>query len=97
MFPFQLELDAALPASMTCQHLGAEVYYKLRATAVRSAFSANFHAMKPVFVIKAFSFESLEFNQSLEVEVLLVSPCTVVNQHTHEFRRTPGQAKSCTL
>lgn len=96
MFPFQLELDAALPASMTCHHLGAEVYYKLRATAVRSAFSANFHAMKPVFLVKAFSFESLEFNQSLEVEVFVLL-LTMPNGRTHKSRRTPGQGKLCIL
>lgn len=55
---------------MLSRTLGAEVYYKLRATAVRSStFAPNFHAVKPVFVIKAFSYESLEYNQSLEVEV----------------------------
>jgi hypothetical protein len=71
VFPFQLELDAALPASMTCPHVGsgAEVYYNLRATAVRSTFSSNFHAVKPMFITKAFSPESIEFTQSLEVEV----------------------------
>lgn len=71
MFPFQLQLDASLPASMICPHVGtgADVYYKLRATAVRSTFSSNFHAVKPVYLIKAFSPESIEFTQSLEVEV----------------------------
>ena len=78
VFPFQLELDAALPASMTCSHVssGADVYYKLRATAVRPTFSSNFHAVKPLFIIKAFSPESIEFTQSLEVEVSLWA-CTM--------------------
>lgn len=78
MFPFQLQLDAALPASMICTYVGAgaEVYYKLRATAFRSTFSSNFHAVKPISIIKAFSNESIEYTQSLEVEVSHC-PCSV--------------------
>ncbi|KAF8320866.1 hypothetical protein DL93DRAFT_2052560, partial [Clavulina sp. PMI_390] len=76
VFPFQLDVSASLPASMMLHPpstvsaaVHPEIYYKLRATAVRSsAFASNWHTSKPVFVIKAFSWESLEYTQSLEVE-----------------------------
>jgi hypothetical protein len=68
-FPFQLELPATLPASMTSQLLGASTYYELRATAIRTAFSANYYATKPICLLKSFSPEALEYNQSPEIEV----------------------------
>lgn len=65
---------------MTSHAVGAEVYYKLRATAVRSStFAPNFHVVKPIFVIKAFSYESLEYNQSLEVEVRVLTSWNLIH------------------
>ncbi|KDQ21885.1 hypothetical protein BOTBODRAFT_26293 [Botryobasidium botryosum FD-172 SS1] len=66
VFPFQYELDGTLPASITCA--STDVSWKLRATAVRSAFSSNYHAVRPLTVIRALSLDSLEFNQTLEIE-----------------------------
>lgn len=71
IFPFQHELSAALPASADVHQLGASVQYQLRATAIRSAFAANFHATRSFALIKAFSPESIEYNQSPEIEVCL--------------------------
>ncbi|KAF9520416.1 hypothetical protein BS47DRAFT_1336079, partial [Hydnum rufescens UP504] len=68
VFPFQLELPSSLPPSMNCEHASASVYYKLRATALRPAFSANFHAVKPFWLIKGLSPEAMDYTQTLEIE-----------------------------
>ena len=47
---------------------GASIVYKLRAEAVRSAFSQNLHAVLPIPVIRSFAPEALEYQQSLEIE-----------------------------
>ena len=74
VFPFQHLVPASLPASMNIPYAGAEVHYKLRATAVRSSFHSNWTAARPVFLIRMFDRESVEFSQVLEVEVSQVGP-----------------------
>jgi arrestin-related trafficking adapter 4/5/7 len=86
IFPFQLELSSSLPASMICEHACASVYYKLRATAVRPVFSANFHAAKPFWLIKGLSPEAMEYTQTLEIEVRALSTGEsgiILNTSTH--------------
>jgi arrestin-related trafficking adapter 4/5/7 len=47
---------------------GVSVVYKLRAEAVRSAFSQNLHAVVSIPIIRSFAPEALEYQQSLEIE-----------------------------
>ena len=54
---------------MNIPYAGAEVYYKLRATAVRSSFHSNWTAVRPVFLMRMFNREAVEFSQVLEIEV----------------------------
>ncbi len=42
--------------------------YRLRATAIRSTFSTNFHAHRNIHVSRGFTPEALEYNQTLEIE-----------------------------
>ncbi|CAE6424911.1 unnamed protein product [Rhizoctonia solani] len=68
VFPFQVQLPNTLPVSCRTHPGSASIAYKLRATAVRSAFSANFHAFRSVHVMRSFSPEAMEYNQTLEIE-----------------------------
>ncbi|QRV79631.1 arrestin [Ceratobasidium sp. AG-Ba] len=68
VFPFQIQLPSSLPCSNRTWSGSANVMYKLRATAVRSAFSANFHAFRTFNVMRSFLPESIEYNQTLEIE-----------------------------
>ncbi|KEP54580.1 putative response to drug-like protein [Rhizoctonia solani 123E] len=68
VFPFQVQLPNTLPVSCRTYPGSASVAYKLRATAVRSAFSANFHALRPLHIMRSFSPEAMEYNQTLEIE-----------------------------
>jgi hypothetical protein len=70
IFPFQVLLPSSLPASNRTHSGSATVMYKLRATAVRSAFSANFHAFRAVNVMRSFLPEAMEYNQTLEARHL---------------------------
>lgn len=67
-FPFSFELDGSLPASINANFDLAAIEYKLRAIAVRPSFSHNFTMLKDVTVVRSFSPESLEFQQTLEIE-----------------------------
>ncbi|KAG8747793.1 hypothetical protein FRC10_011238 [Ceratobasidium sp. 414] len=68
VFPFQVQLPSSLPSSNRTYSGSASVAYKLRATAVRSAFSANYHAFRAFNVIRSFLPEAMEYNQTLEIE-----------------------------
>ncbi|KAG8729551.1 hypothetical protein FRC12_020894 [Ceratobasidium sp. 428] len=68
IFPFQVQLPSSLPSSIRTYSGSASVLYKLRATAVRSAFSANYHAFRAFNVMRSFLPEAMEYNQTLEIE-----------------------------
>ncbi|KAG9081064.1 hypothetical protein FRC06_005863, partial [Ceratobasidium sp. 370] len=68
IFPFQIQLPGSLPSSNRTYSGSASVVYKLRATAVRSAFSANYHAFRAFNVMRSFLPEAMEYNQTLEIE-----------------------------
>ncbi|KAJ6594246.1 hypothetical protein B0H19DRAFT_1094617 [Mycena capillaripes] len=68
-FPFQLQIGGSLPSSVhTTAFGGASVAYKLRANAVRPGLSANLQAVSPVHILRSFSPEALEYQQTLEIE-----------------------------
>ncbi|KAH8107888.1 hypothetical protein BXZ70DRAFT_1069158 [Cristinia sonorae] len=72
LFPFQLHLGGSLPSSVQTTALGgASISYKLRATAARSGFSfshRDIHAECPIYLMRSLAAESLEFQQTLEIE-----------------------------
>lgn len=69
MFPFQLQIGGSLPSSMATTILGgASIQYKLRAIAVRPGLAHNLQAVAPVTIIRSFSPEALEYQQTLEIE-----------------------------
>ena len=69
LFPFELRLGGSLPSSIaTYVNGGASISYKLRATAIRSGFSTNLTAILPITIIRTFAPESLEYQQTLEIE-----------------------------
>ncbi|KAJ7693341.1 hypothetical protein B0H17DRAFT_1279204 [Mycena rosella] len=68
-FPFQLQIGGSLPSSVATHTLGgASVAYKLRANAVRPGLSYNLQAVTPVHILRAFTSEALEYQQTLEIE-----------------------------
>ncbi|KLO15423.1 hypothetical protein SCHPADRAFT_824726, partial [Schizopora paradoxa] len=69
LFPFELRVGGSLPSSIaTLVNGGSSVSYKLRATVVRSGFSANLSAIQPITITRTFAPESLEYQQTLEIE-----------------------------
>ncbi|KAJ9124471.1 hypothetical protein QFC24_003262 [Naganishia onofrii] len=68
VFNFGFTFEGNIPASLRTYLNDANISYKLRATAIRSAFSSNFHAQKNVTVVRSFTNEALEYNQTLEIE-----------------------------
>lgn len=69
LFPFELRLGGSLPSSITTPvNGGASVSYKLRAVAVRPGLSTNLSASIPVSILRTFAPESLEYQQTLEIE-----------------------------
>ncbi|KAJ7130838.1 hypothetical protein C8R43DRAFT_1089948 [Mycena crocata] len=68
-FPFQLQIGGSLPSSIsTNTHGGASVAYKLRANAVRPGLNHNLQAVIPVHILRSFTAEALEYQQTLEIE-----------------------------
>ncbi|KJA27586.1 hypothetical protein HYPSUDRAFT_62658 [Hypholoma sublateritium FD-334 SS-4] len=68
-FPFHLEIGGTLPSSIHTAALGgASVAYKLRALAVRPGLAHNLHAIAPVHILRSFTHEALEYQQTLEIE-----------------------------
>lgn len=74
LFPFQLQIGGSLPSSISTSALGgASVSYKLRASVVRPGFalgltSREITALHPIYIIRGFSPEALEYQQTLEIE-----------------------------
>jgi hypothetical protein len=68
VFPFNFTFPGNLPSSIRTYLNDADITYKLKATAHRSAFQHNFHAAKNVTVLRGFTNEALEYNQTLEIE-----------------------------
>ena len=67
-FNFSLMLDGNLPMSMSTYTGDAVVQYKLRAVVVRSGFASNYQTAKNFTLLRTFTNEALEFNQTLEIE-----------------------------
>ena len=68
-FPFQLHVGGHLPCSVSTSILGgASISYKLRAVAHRPGLTQNFHAVLPITIIRSFTPDSLEYQQSSEIE-----------------------------
>ncbi|KAJ7217717.1 hypothetical protein GGX14DRAFT_516928 [Mycena pura] len=65
-FPFQLQIGSSLPSSVSTG--GASVAYKLRAQAGRPGLNSNLQAVCPVHILRAFSSEALEYQQTHEIE-----------------------------
>ena len=68
-FPFHLEIGGSLPSSISTTALGgASVAYKLRAVASRPGLSRQLQAIAPVHILRSFTHEALEYQQTLEIE-----------------------------
>ncbi|KAG2148714.1 uncharacterized protein EDB93DRAFT_1064302, partial [Suillus bovinus] len=70
LFPFSLALGGSLPSSLYLPSAISQPFisYKLRATAVRPGLAHNLHASHPVSLIRSFASDSLEYQQTLEIE-----------------------------
>lgn len=70
LFPFQLQVGGTLPSSTYTSALGgASIVYKLHAVAVRPGFTHhNLQAVTPINIVRSFSPEALEYQQTLEIE-----------------------------
>ncbi|OAX35691.1 hypothetical protein K503DRAFT_745532 [Rhizopogon vinicolor AM-OR11-026] len=69
-FPFSIALGGSLPSSISLSTTtpASSISYKLRATAVRPGLAHNLHVSHPVSLIRSFASESLEYQQTLEIE-----------------------------
>jgi len=68
-FPFHLEIGGSLPSSISTLALGgASIAYKLRAVATRPLLAHNLQAMISVPLLRSFTSEALEYQQTLEIE-----------------------------
>lgn len=65
-FPFDIDLEPYLPSSLRAPR--AQIAYKLRATAVRSSLLPNYTCTRPVNVVRSLGPNSLEYQQTIEVE-----------------------------
>lgn len=70
LFPFSLTLGGTLPSSLYLHSTTSPSFisYKLRATAVRPGLAHNLHASHPVALIRSCTVDSLEYQQTLEIE-----------------------------
>ena len=69
LFPFQLHVGGSLPSTLyTDAYGGASVEYKLRAIATRPGFAHNLHTQRVITLLRSFAPESIEYQQSLEIE-----------------------------
>jgi hypothetical protein len=69
VFPFQLQIGGSLPSSIsTTTFGGVSVAYKLRAHVVRPGLNHNLQSVIPVHILRSFSSEALEYQQTLEIE-----------------------------
>ncbi|KAL7421163.1 hypothetical protein Q5752_004048 [Cryptotrichosporon argae] len=67
-FPFSFTLDGNLPSSVRTFSGDAIIQYKLRATVLRSGFARDFSTARTFSLVRSFTPEALEFNQTLEIE-----------------------------
>ncbi|KAJ2919924.1 hypothetical protein MD484_g452, partial [Candolleomyces efflorescens] len=68
-FPFHLEVGGSLPSSITTPVLGgASIAYKLRALVVRPLLAHNLQCTISVPLLRSFTEEALEYQQTLEIE-----------------------------
>lgn len=68
-FPFQLHVGGYLPCSIsTTMFGGTSISYKLRAAVYRPGLIQNLHALLPITIIRSFTSDSLEYQQSSEIE-----------------------------
>ena len=68
-FPFQLHVGGCLPCSISTPTFGgANISYKLRAVVHRPGLIHNLHALLPITIIHSFTPDSLEYQQSSEIE-----------------------------
>jgi len=68
-FPFQLQIGGSLPSSIATDALGgASIAYKLRARAGRPGLHNNLQAVVPISIVRSFTSEALEYQQTLEIE-----------------------------
>lgn len=68
-FPFQLHVGGCLPCSISTPMFGgASISYKLRAVVHRPGLIHNLHAVLPITIIHSFTPDSLEYQQSSEIE-----------------------------
>ena len=68
-FPFQLPVGGHLPSSIsTLEFEGASISYKLRSVVHRPGLAHNLHAYLPITIIRSFTPDSLEYQQSTEIE-----------------------------
>lgn len=68
-FPFQLHVGGCLPCSVSTPVFGgANISYKLRAVVHRPGLTHNLHALLPITIIHSFTPDSLEYQQSSEIE-----------------------------
>ena len=68
-FPFQLHVGSHLPCSISTPTFGgANISYKLRVVVHRPGLAQNLHAFLPITIIRSFTPDSLEYQQSSEIE-----------------------------
>lgn len=68
-FPFQLPVRGHLPSSIsTSEFEGANISYKLHSVAHRPGLTRDLHAYLPITIIRSFTPDSLEYQQSAEIE-----------------------------
>ncbi|KAF8650278.1 hypothetical protein AX16_005332 [Volvariella volvacea WC 439] len=68
-FPFHLELPTSLPSSISSTSFGdASISYELNAQVLRSGFNYNVYSSTPVFIVRTFGQEVLEYQQTLDIE-----------------------------
>ncbi|BEJ02445.1 hypothetical protein CcaverHIS631_0702400 [Cutaneotrichosporon cavernicola] len=67
-FPFSFTIDGNLPSSLVSFTGDGDISYRLRATVIRSGLAFNLNAYRNFNVVRTFTPEALEFNQTLEIE-----------------------------
>jgi hypothetical protein len=67
VFPFSLHIPGSLPASLRTYSGTCVVEYKLKATATRPGFAADWKTRKLVRISRGFGTDAIEYNQTLEI------------------------------
>ncbi|KAI0311004.1 hypothetical protein OF83DRAFT_1069562, partial [Amylostereum chailletii] len=69
VLPFSLCVGSTLPSSLETEApRRSSVSYRLRAVATRCGIGHNYHAQVPVFVVRSFPSDALDYQQTLECE-----------------------------